>query len=84
MNTCNPNKLQLLSFSLRAKVPPGFRGLHRRQNVEGLPRGSRFSILQTVMQLSLASLTTSYSISFQPRRLRSMNTCSEERVAAWH
>src|SRR4030067_3482 len=35
------------------------------------PIGSRFSMLQTVMQLSAASRITSYSISFQPRRQRS-------------
>ena len=31
-----------------------------------IPIGSRFSMLQTVMQLSKRSRTTSYSISFQP------------------
>ena len=30
------------------------------------PTGSRFSMLQTVMTLPLASRITSYSISFQP------------------
>ena len=32
-----------------------------------MPSGSKFSMLQTVMQLSWRSRTTSYSISFQPR-----------------
>ncbi len=36
-----------------------------------MPRGSKFSILHTVMQLSYLSLTTSYSTSFQPLRLSS-------------
>ena len=38
------------------------------------PIGSRFSMLQTVMQVSAASRMTSYSISFQPTRLRSSRT----------
>src|SRR3972149_1428507 len=38
------------------------------------PIASRFSMLQTVMQLSAASRITSYSISFQPRRQRSSST----------
>ncbi len=38
------------------------------------PMGSRFSMLQTVMQLSAPSRITSYSISFQPRRQRSRST----------
>src|SRR3990172_1499871 len=38
------------------------------------PIGSRFSMLQTVMQLSAAPRITSYSISFQPRRQRSSST----------
>src|SRR3972149_5294105 len=38
------------------------------------PIGSRFSMLQTVMQLSAASRITSYSISFPPRRQRSSST----------
>jgi hypothetical protein len=39
-----------------------------------IPIGSRFSMLQTVMQLSRPSRTTSYSISFQPRRHSSTST----------
>ncbi len=39
------------------------------------PIGSRFSMLQTVMQLSALSRITSYSISFQPSRQRSTSTC---------
>src|SRR3989338_4611942 len=42
-----------------------------------IPRGSTFSILQTVMQLSAASRTTSYSISFQPVRSSSMRTVGD-------
>ena len=38
------------------------------------PTGSKFSMLQTVMQLSWPSRMTSYSISFQPATLRSMST----------
>ena len=38
------------------------------------PIGSRFSMLQTVMQVSAASRITSYSISFQPIRERSTRT----------
>ena len=38
------------------------------------PSGSKFSMLQTVMQLSAASRTTSYSTSFQP--LRDFSTSS--------
>mmetsp|Transcript_2615 Transcript_2615/g.4742 ORF Transcript_2615/g.4742 Transcript_2615/m.4742 type:complete len:268 (-) Transcript_2615:850-1653(-) len=41
------------------------------------PRGSKFSMLQTVMQLSLASLTTSYSTSFQPSMDLSTRICGE-------
>ena len=40
-----------------------------------IPMGSKFSMLHTVMQLSAASRTISYSISFQPRRLSSTRTC---------
>jgi hypothetical protein len=39
-----------------------------------MPIGSRFSMLQTVTQLSRPSRTTSYSISFQPRRHSSTST----------
>ncbi len=42
-----------------------------------IPIGSIFSILQTVMQLPLLSLTTSYSSSFHPARLSSMITWFE-------
>ncbi len=38
------------------------------------PSGSRFSMLQTVMQVSAASRTTSYSISFHPHSERSTST----------
>ena len=38
------------------------------------PMGSRFSMLQTVMQVSAASRITSYSISFQPHSERSTST----------
>ena len=38
------------------------------------PIGSRFSMLQMVMQLSKASRITSYSISFHPTRERSSST----------
>jgi hypothetical protein len=38
-----------------------------RRRTVWMPRGSKFSMLQTVMQLPHASLTTSYSTSFQPR-----------------
>ena len=41
-----------------------------------IPRGSRFSMLQTVMQLSRASRTTSYSTSFHPRSDSSTRTCA--------
>ena len=41
-----------------------------------MPSGSTFSMLQTVMQLSRASRTTSYSISFQPRSDSSTSTCA--------
>ena len=37
------------------------------------PIGSRFSMLQMVMQLSAPSLMTSYSTSFQPTSERSSN-----------
>src|SRR5574344_1739025 len=46
-----------------------------------IPSGSKFSMLQTVIQLSYRSLTTSYSISFQPFRLFSTNTCGENENA---
>ena len=46
-----------------------------------MPRGSRFSMLQTVMQLSKLSRTTSYSISFHPLRLFSTSTCGEKEKA---
>ena len=49
------NQLKGIESALRVKTTPVC-----------TPRGSKFSILQTVMQLSAASLTTSYSISFQP------------------
>ncbi len=39
-----------------------------------MPMGSKFSMLQTVMQLSSASRTTSTSISFQPARYSSTST----------
>ena len=39
-----------------------------------IPIGSMFSMLHTVMQLSRPSRTTSYSISFQPRRHSSTST----------
>src|SRR4029077_8302050 len=39
------------------------------------PIGSKFSMLQIVMQLSAPSRIISYSSSFQPRRLRSTSTC---------
>ncbi len=39
------------------------------------PMGSKFSMLHTVMQLSMRSRTTSYSISFQPARYSSTRTC---------
>ena len=39
-----------------------------------MPIGSRFSMLQMVMQLSAPSRITSYSISFQPVRQRSTST----------
>ncbi len=40
-----------------------------------MPMGSKFSMLQTVTQLSARSRTTSYSISFQPSRYSSMRIC---------
>ena len=46
-----------------------------------IPRGSKFSMLQTVMQLSYLSLTTSYSISFHPFRDFSTRTCGENEKA---
>ncbi len=46
-----------------------------------MPSGSKFSMLQTVMQLSDASRTTSYSISFQPRRDFSTSTWGENEKA---
>ncbi len=39
-----------------------------------MPMASRFSMLQMMMQLSAASLITSYSYSFHPRTLSSMRT----------
>mmetsp|Transcript_12334 Transcript_12334/g.25098 ORF Transcript_12334/g.25098 Transcript_12334/m.25098 type:complete len:270 (+) Transcript_12334:2656-3465(+) len=39
------------------------------------PMGSKFSMLHTVMQLSAASRTTSYSTSFQPNILLSTRIC---------
>ena len=42
-----------------------------------MPMGSKFSMLQTVMQLSKASRTTSYSSSFHPFSDLSMITCEE-------
>merc|ERR1719247_159889 len=41
------------------------------------PSGSKFSMLQTVMQLSASSRTTSYSTSFQPLRDFSTSSCGE-------
>ena len=38
-------------------------------------------MLQTVMQLSKRSRTTSYSTSFQPFKLFSTNTCGEKEKA---
>ena len=40
-----------------------------------IPIGSKFSMLQTVMQLSNLSRTTSYSISFHPSRYSSIRIC---------
>ncbi len=48
-----------------------------------IPSGSKFSMLHTVMQLSYASRTTSYSTSFQPFKLSSTNTCGEYAKAAF-
>ena len=42
-----------------------------------IPRGSKFSILHTVIQLSYLSLTTSYSTSFQPFSDSSTRICGE-------
>ena len=39
------------------------------------PIGSKFSMLQMVMQLSAPSRMTSYSTSFQPSRYRSSRSC---------
>ena len=39
------------------------------------PMGSKFSMLQTVMQVSAPSRMTSYSTSFQPSSDRSTSTC---------
>ena len=51
-----------------------------------IPIGSKFSMLQTAMQLSRPSRTISYSISFQPCRYSSTSTCgtppSNERFSA--
>ncbi len=41
-----------------------------------MPRGSTFSMLQTVMVLSRPSRTTSYSSSFHPRSDSSTSTCA--------
>mmetsp|Transcript_21859 Transcript_21859/g.74115 ORF Transcript_21859/g.74115 Transcript_21859/m.74115 type:complete len:220 (+) Transcript_21859:2689-3348(+) len=41
------------------------------------PRGSKFSMLQTVMQLSRQSRTTSYSTSFHPRKSWSTRICGD-------
>ena len=46
-----------------------------------IPSGSKFSMLQTVIQLSYLSLTTSYSISFHPFKDFSTKTCGENENA---
>ena len=67
------------------QVFKGSRG-REEQEKEGRKNKERkaaiLSMLHTVMQLSAASLTTSYSISFQPRRDRSTRTCSEDARAS--
>ena len=47
-----------------------------------MPSGSRFSMLQTVMQLSYLSRTTSYSISFHPFSDFSTRICGEKENAS--
>ena len=47
-----------------------------------MPNGSKFSMLQTVMQLSNRSRTTSYSISFHPFSDFSTSTCGENEKAS--
>mmetsp|Transcript_178 Transcript_178/g.283 ORF Transcript_178/g.283 Transcript_178/m.283 type:complete len:217 (-) Transcript_178:1648-2298(-) len=46
------------------------------------PSGSKFSMLHTVMQLSAASRTTSYSTSFQPLSDFSTSSCGDEASAS--
>ena len=46
-----------------------------------MPSGSKFSMLQTVIQLSKRSRTTSYSTSFHPFKLFSTNTWGEKEKA---
>merc|ERR1719478_1964300 len=46
------------------------------------PKGSKFSMLQTVMQLSAASRTTSYSTSFHPLSDFSTSTCGVDANAS--
>mmetsp|Transcript_32051 Transcript_32051/g.83914 ORF Transcript_32051/g.83914 Transcript_32051/m.83914 type:complete len:232 (+) Transcript_32051:3064-3759(+) len=46
------------------------------------PRGSKFSMLHTVMQLLAISRTTSYSTSFQPLRDFSTSTCGLDAKAS--
>ncbi len=46
-----------------------------------MPRGSKFSMLQTVMQLSNLSRTTSYSTSFHPPSHSSTRTWGEREKA---
>jgi hypothetical protein len=41
-------------------------------------------MLQTVIQLSVQSRTTSYSISFQPRKSSSIKTCGEYENASFN
>src|SRR3990167_6851145 len=48
-----------------------------------IPIGSKFSMLQTVMQLSNLSRTTSYSISFQPERYSSIKIWGTLESALW-
>jgi hypothetical protein len=45
------------------------------------PMGSTFSMLHTIMQLSLRSRITSSSNSFQPIRLCSTSTCTQHSTA---
>mmetsp|Transcript_74449 Transcript_74449/g.205204 ORF Transcript_74449/g.205204 Transcript_74449/m.205204 type:complete len:217 (-) Transcript_74449:1203-1853(-) len=47
-----------------------------------MPSGSKFSMLQTVMQLLAASRTTSYSTSFHPLRLFSTSSCGLDASAS--